>query len=273
MLAADSYFEIGTSHLVCQDYALAGIYKDMAYGIVSDGCSSAKYSEIGAQILCHVTRYYLTLYYDLFREGNKLTLLSLLGNSVLKRADEIRNLYPITRDALQASLFVSVMIGERSWVFGWGDGVLIMKRDGSYDVYELEYPDTNAPFYLVTDRQAYIDKFGPDRMVRYRSYRLGSEEESTLSHEFYAPLFDFSEGIESITICTDGVTQYLDEFKKPMPAKNIIPHIIDYPSTTGVFVQRTMNFLKRDFARKGWSHADDIGMATIIRSPDEEVLQ
>jgi len=54
---ADSYFEIGSTHLVCQDYALSGLYKDMCYGIVSDGCSSAENSEIGAQILCHGARY------------------------------------------------------------------------------------------------------------------------------------------------------------------------------------------------------------------------
>ena len=104
---SDSYFEIGNTHQICQDYALSGNYKDMYYSVVSDGCSSAEHSEIGAQILCHVARYNLQLHYDLFVEGVKqTTMMSLLGNSILRRADELRKLYPISRDALQP--FISV---------------------------------------------------------------------------------------------------------------------------------------------------------------------
>ena len=57
-MISDSYFEIGNTHMVCQDYALNGSSPDnrLHYSIVSDGCSSSKHSEIGAQILCHVAQ-------------------------------------------------------------------------------------------------------------------------------------------------------------------------------------------------------------------------
>ena len=60
------------------------------------------------------------------------------------------------------------------------------------------------------------------------------------------------------------VQEYLDQNKKPITDLTMVPLVIDYPSTEGVFVERTMNFLKKDLTRKGWTHADDVGIATIV---------
>ena len=67
-----------------------------------------------------------------------------------------------------------------------------------------------------------------------------------------------------ITIATDGLTQYMDEKKNPIDVIKMVPLILDYPNFNGVFVERTMNFLKKDLIRKSWSHSDDIGLATIV---------
>ena len=263
---SDSYFEIGNAHQVCQDYALAGNYKDMYYGIVSDGCSSAEHSEIGAQILCHVAQYNLQLHYDLFVENIKYaTLMSLLGNSILRRADELRKLYPISSDALQATLLMAVVIKGRFWLFGWGDGYFILKEADQQLIIKIDYPKTNAPFYLCTDRLAYLNKHGAEAVVRTISIRDGKEGPA-LDSPFDVPYFESAAlGQENtISIMTDGLGQYLDREKKPITDLTLVPLIIDYPSTEGVFVERTMNFLKKDLIRKGWTHTDDIGIATIV---------
>jgi serine/threonine protein phosphatase PrpC len=275
----DSYFEIGSTHLICQDYALSGFYKDMCYGIVSDGCSSAEHSEIGAQVLCHATRYFLALYYDLFF-NNSMTpgaLAELLGNSIRTRADEIRKLYPINRDSLQATLLIALMINNQAFIFAWGDGVVIKSISSSFsiDVDEIDYPLTNAPVYLTTDMDAYNKKFNGQLEKRSKKYHLVFPPEKSQIISFqtdvfrpyqspYIDTFPILSG-DYIVIATDGLAQYLDH-NAPMKTELIIPRILDYPNRNGQFLKRTMNFMKREMIQKGQTHADDIGVVTLINS-------
>lgn len=269
---ADSYFEIGSSHLVCQDYALSGNYKDMWYGIVSDGCSSAEYSEIGAQILCHTTKNILMVYYDLFANSTVTVtpefIAHLLAASLRAKADEVRKIYPISRDSLQATLLIAVVVKGFLFTFAWGDGVIIRGWDKEIVVFEIDYPDTNAPVYLMTDIEAYKRKFEDKLNKRVASYyhRDIITHKSIGSPPFDTPEVDCRkvEPGDFILLCTDGFTQYQDQNKKPIDIHDILPTVLDYPNYNGQFVKRTMNFMKRDLIRKNWSHADDIGIATIV---------
>ena len=270
---SDSYFEIGSTHLVCQDYALSGNFKDIYYGIVSDGCSSAEHSEIGAQILCHVARYNIQLYCDLFFSVEDRVMQTLLGNSILKRADELRKCYPIVPNALEATLLIMIAKRDQACVFGWGDGYVLLHVDNQTLSYQkISYPETNAPFYLSATREEYLNKFGSGMIVKYTigtllhgecdgdipSFRL-----ETFDTPFYQKYLQLSSG-DSLTIMTDGLGQYQNDLKKPVPDIDIMPLIVDYPNVQGAFAQRTMNFLKRDLLKKNWSHLDDIGLATIV---------
>src|SRR6185295_20387035 len=48
---ADSTFMIGTTHSVCQDYALANNASNASNVIVTDGCSTSPDTDIGARLL------------------------------------------------------------------------------------------------------------------------------------------------------------------------------------------------------------------------------
>jgi serine/threonine protein phosphatase PrpC len=266
----DSYFEIGSSHMVCQDYALSGNYKDMWYGIVSDGCSSAEFSEIGAQVLCHVTKNILMVYYDLFLNGSVTPefIAQLLATSIRVKADEVRKIYPISRDSLQATLLIAVVINGFMFTFVWGDGVIILGWDKNITVTEIDYPDTNAPVYLMTDIESYKRKF-EDKLTKrvcIYNHREYATNKNIVSRPFEEPIVDCRKTGpgDFILLCTDGLTQYQDQNKKPIDIHEILPLILDYPNFNGQFVKRTMNFLKRDLARKNWSHADDVGIVTLI---------
>jgi serine/threonine protein phosphatase PrpC len=260
---SNSYFEIGSSHIICQDYALSGNFKDMHYGIVSDGCSSAEHSEIGAQILCHVAQYNLRLHYDLFLENvTQTTLRSLLGNNILQRANELRKIYPIGRDALQATLLIALVIQDKMWLFGWGDGYFILNSKNSLITCKIDYPQNNAPFYLCTDRDAYVNKFGEASIVRVTEIHENTQHCVELPFDTSFFLSSVVSSGDMVTIATDGLGQYLDHDRNPV--LNMVPFILDYPSTNGAFVERTMNFLKRDLVKKGWMHTDDISVATVV---------
>ena len=55
----DCYYEIGHSHIFCEDYALAGIVNNIGYAIVSDGCSSSDNVDVGARVLAHIAKVFL----------------------------------------------------------------------------------------------------------------------------------------------------------------------------------------------------------------------
>lgn len=273
----DSYFEIGNSHVVCQDYALHGIIGDMQYGIIADGCSNAEHSEIGAQILCHVARYYMALYYHtgLFRECTIDTLSLILGNSILKRADDLRKLYPITPTALQATLLIIVAIQKEIFLFVWGDGVIIERYKTSENlITKIDY-SANAPFYLVTDKKKYKEFLLKDKNTEpqkiIETFRI--QNSLQISHSvteespFYLPytfkILDYN-SIISITVSTDGILSYQDKNKNPIDLSEIIPDFIQFKSINGEFIKRRMSFFKKTMQKKEWFHYDDIATTTII---------
>jgi len=269
----DSYYGIGGGHLVCQDYALHGSLNEMEYVIVSDGCSSADYSEIGSQVLCHAARYHLTLCYQtgLFKECSMDTLCSFLGNSILKRIDEVRKIYPITRDALEASLLIAVKIKSEFYIFAWGDGVIIenfQKEDGFQYQHILDIDHQNKPFYLVNDRDRFYQKFGIDFFEHhYFIYESDTDTACTESVPFdkpYTKHFTTYKDLVSLTICSDGITSFKDIKKEPIPLSIMVPQFVSFKTVVEGYVKKRIFFMKRDAVKNGWTHYDDISSGTII---------
>jgi hypothetical protein len=143
----DAYYEIGSSHRVCEDYALAGQYEDMAYAIVSDGCSSSENSDVGARLLSHIAKGALiclkgrglldnALFPDTFRE-------LVVGKSI-----EIKKSLGLSTDAFDATLLVSIVYNNKVTYLGWGDGYFILVIDNnSIIAYDIKY-SSGAPYYI-----------------------------------------------------------------------------------------------------------------------------
>ena len=270
---SDSYFEIGSTHLVCQDYALHGQIEDMVYAIVSDGCSEAEHSEIGAQILCHVAQYYVSLFYHTgaLAECSMETISSLLGNCILTRADEIRKLYPIDRGALQATLLIAFAFEKpekRAMFFIWGDGFILENRPGHTLIHDLSF-SSGAPYYLVTDPSVYKEKIeNPEKI--YTKHWIDKKNKETSTLEAKLDLFrgfskDFKTNFpDSITLCSDGLKSYQDKDLKSIDLVTMAPAFVDYKSSNGVFVERNMNFMKIANRKLQRTHYDDVSIAAIL---------
>lgn len=286
----DSCFEIGSSHLVCQDYALHGKYEGMYYVIVSDGCSSAEYSEIGAQILCHVAKYYLIFYHQtgLFKECSIDTITSLLGNSILKRADEIRKIYPIGHESLAATLLIAIAIDNFTHVFMWGDGIIIRKYEYGeieyYNISEINYSG-NAPFYLIDDKEQYEKELNirgidnPKVFYTFHDFKNVYEKKEYEYNSFDKPFviseddFNEKEKLISVTIATDGMSTFKNVNKDPIQLVDsnnsklgVFSEFSNFKSYDGEFVKRRMKFFKHLVQKKlKWSHYDDLSHGTIYR--------
>jgi len=193
---ADAYFEIGASHTVCEDYALAGTVDDLSYAIVSDGCSSSKDTDLGARLLAHIAKDVLlylkqrkVLYNGAFIHGQFVNLFEEL---VIKKAQEVRTALQLKVDVFDATLLVAASIGPYQRIaYVRGDGyVIAKKKNGVSQVFTLNY-ESNAPYYLSYEmsfdkKTAYEQQYG-DVPIYYEEYVIGSEGSITLMEKEDCP--------------------------------------------------------------------------------------
>lgn len=158
----NAYYEIGSSHRNCEDYALSGIYNDMAYTIVSDGCSSSEHSDVGARLLSHITKGVLIHLKD---RGviNTPEYSSIFRELVLRKSIEVKNSLGLPTDAFDATLLISTVLDDNIVNIAWGDGYVIYKtKDGKLITYGINF-STGAPYYLSYEmspskKQAYMEE-------------------------------------------------------------------------------------------------------------------
>lgn len=267
---SDSYFEIGT-HSICQDYVLHHNSPDICYVILSDGCSSVEHSEIGAQILCHVAKYFIDLYHrtNIFDQCATVTIHNLLGNSIRNRADEIRKLYQINSSSLEATLMIAVATQGKLYEFVFGDGIIIKKfKNEQIKIKSIDF-SANAPFYLINDKIDYLNFLKNEKKINnpIRSF-TDIEKDSTEAYSFDAPYYNYTSIEETelnlVMLCSDGILSYRNLEKNPVNLLDICSKIIKFPNTAGEFVKRTMIYFKKENEKKHWTHYDDVGCGAII---------
>lgn len=286
----DSYFEIGHSHKVCEDYALSGTIENIGYAIVSDGCSSSKESDVGARLLAHISRdaiVYLhkrKLLYDMsFLFSDFRTTFEEL---IIKKCLEVKDTLRFSCDIFDATLLIALGIGtDYKILFAWGDGYFILKKPiGAIEVIHLEY-QSGAPYYLSYElsqdkRAAYEQQYGDSSLDRNIdgieldgsiSYIEHSDTRSIMEGSYFRVLkenFDYSQ----VIVSSDGIGTYEDDPNVQPPtgikhtkysALSVIPQIIAYKNPVGEFVTRRMNRLRKEYAETHIIHQDDVSCAAI----------
>lgn len=281
----DAYYEIGSSHQVCEDYALSGIYEGMAYTVVSDGCSSSKNSDVGARLLAHIAKGVLCYlknrnligghdFYPLFQEFT------------IKKCLEVKHSLGLPLSVFDATLLVSISLDGNLICYGWGDGYFIfVDKDDRKVIMEPKY-ESGAPYYLSYEmnderRRAYTEQYG-DSTVTVNTYEITPEgQSSVLKKEVYSSTYNrpigveyFGSGFKSVTAASDGIDTYEDNPKceppegssghKKYSAIDMIPSIVGYKGIAGEFVVRRMQRIKNDMTKINRVHFDDISCATII---------
>ena len=297
-MKADAYFEIGATHLICQDYAVAFANDDYAYAIVSDGCTSSPNTDIGARLISVIAKdainyLYQRGHYDIATSAEHVVTLKEL---IIKKCLEVKGSLNLPVDAFDATLLIAVIYKTYPpLIFGWGDGNFIIKyKDGMVRTLSLSY-DGNMPYYLSYQMsyekdQAYKQQQVGKMHVAQGVYnfpmgdpRIGSfrwkNETQECKYDFNFIHFlnetrnraDLAE-ISSIVVSSDGLQSFQfdprsDEFKqndKVFPLSEIYPKIIDYKNPVGEFAVRRMKSLEKENRLKHIIHYDDVSCAAIV---------
>lgn len=257
---ADSFFTIGSTHKVCQDYTRHGYEKSRWFAAVSDGCSSSPDTDFGSRLM-------VVSAIDYYLSRDRLD-----GELIAIRGHDCVSMFNLCPDSIDATLLFAYFDGDNIKVKAWGDGVVIEKRKSGEIFYHEISCSNGAPSYLSyllskSRYERFLQEFGGRRTVK--TYLLGNENPLSVSGSDIKDSFglDFSfvtADTEMVMLCTDGVQSFLDSEFKPIPLSEIVRNMTDIRSFTGEFVKRnTKFFLTRDCKNKGWTHGDDLGVAAI----------
>jgi len=279
---ADCAFYIGTTHDVCQDYALSSDNS----AVIADGCSGSVLSDFGSRVLS-VTAMNKMSEIETLHDLDEHELILLSRPSI-----KMLNLPP---ECLDATLLCTAKIREAAEAVCYGDGVIAVKmNNGDTLVVSIEYIDS-YPFYVnylfdSTGRyknwekkhnkcqvvfsvikangevEIINEKCNANTRLKYNGIEIGLIR--VLDHKTFVDIIDLE--VESIIVMSDGVQSFYRTIisgtsihNEKITYHNVLKELLSFKNYTGKFVQRRMNKFIKTCSKNNWNHADDISIAAI----------
>lgn len=253
-LNVDSYFSIGKTHKICEDYAATYQGEQGTILALSDGCSSSPNTDIGSRLL---TRKAISL----FKQGNLSEDLIIWGAQ--KAADDLG--IPDCTDA--TLLLANINNNGELTINVWGDGAVFFEfKDGSYQLMTFNFTNNMPAYlsYLVNEKRLalYMRDYG-DRIVDTYNSKYGASTSSTSVIKSYGWQSKSNLGeLKKILLISDGIQSFKNkETHEPIPAITIAEQLAAIKNPIGFFMVRRM---RKFLAECGWIHDDDLSVAALV---------
>jgi hypothetical protein len=259
----DCTYRIGSDHSVCEDYAMSSTFGNLAYAIVSDGCSSSPDVDIGSRVLAMSAKKILL---QLFAEGNMHEPPNLFGACSIIAANRIFEIFPyLHSQALDATLNAAWVSDNKLTAVMYGDGIFIHKKKDDYTASFVQL-SSGAPDYL----SYMLDK---SRMRDYEGLTINNKVVQTKTQDtiFYTEGIPFTPVVvqcpvekgDIIAVISDGMNSFRNDDDSSIAWYDLINEFTGFKSMEGEFVQRRLNAFKRKCLKEGIHHYDDISIAAI----------
>ena len=266
MVHTDCAFCIGSSHSICEDYAIAG--NDSVF--VSDGCSSVNHSDVGARILARVANVNVPKLSDYSINEDDYF------NKVIYDSWSISESLGMHRDSLFATLLALRLQQSKLFFHALGDGVLaLVKANGDADIISIDFP-SNAPKYLAyrltkndTIRFSSIDEGRKISQYKIRDNKCNAEptiyERGSEYKDLYTGVFDRRD-YKWAAIVSDGIFSFVrKEQRSEVPLTEVFADLFrKINNFKGSFIQRRLSRFMSEYAKEDKINYDDISMAGII---------
>lgn len=271
---ANHHFEIGNTHSVCQDYAMSGVVKNGGYAIVCDGCSGSPDVDFGARALALSAKRTLLLI-----NGGEMNY-DLFGKVTIRNLEHIGDNIPLDPRALDSTLLATWVKGNELKAYLYGDGVFVHKSATTLRMVHVSFEPDSADnktkpaylsYYLDKVRLKEYEDIQVSKRVFDVSIYIGGQTPSldAIEAEEFVKPFDpvviktLAEPGDIVAVMSDGVNSFRQGDGSEMGWNDVVNEFVGFKTTTGVFVQRRLGFLMRQWAKEQISHYDDIGMAAI----------
>jgi len=282
MITLDSAFAIGSTHNVCEDYAIAGL-SPIPHLIVSDGCSSSPQTDVGARILAHAAADTLYAFYNTPEMGAVVGY-EALGYEIIDRAKSHARMQHLHPYCLDATLLLCFVIKNTAIFYMYGDGNFItIDGQGTIQYTEVEF-DGSRPYYL-----SYWTNQGRSKeyMETIVTEENGLENKQTICvNNTGLPLFTrqrFDEPSRSslkldgsgiLALTSDGVSQFKNiDSREIHPTYRTLLRMCEFKNTRGVFAKRRLQrFLKTEM-KEGNTNLDDVSLAALAYGDEQCLMQ
>lgn len=288
----DSFFQIGSTHEVCQDYAISGnINQHISYAIITDGCSQSQancgQADLGARVIAYGAKDAIT---DIYGQATEIKVTdkdhdefkkinAIIRNKVIDSIVMIGKLLKLSKLYADCTLLIVVSDGKKTNIFVYGDGGVAVRYNDESVLYRNVVFSSGAPYYLSyandTERNvAYKIQFGGSP-VCINSHAFNPElkwhkhdKRECIANEGLHDMASFSiEDARTVSVFSDGIGSFdrnseADGIKHLLDL-DVLMEYISYKNKTGEFVKRRMKRMMQTFVAEGVSHYDDISVATI----------
>jgi hypothetical protein len=284
----DHYFHIGSAHYTggkpCQDYALSGANTSIACGIVSDGCSTGRHTDVGSRVLTLST-------FQAIREhaeasGGFVNATNIIASKQERLIGTTRLMLGLEKVDMLATCLYSYFNQYGGLVHIQGDGVIAVKmRDGNLHMYRYDWVD-NTPFYpSYRDGgiESFVEAHGGDMNIPRLFLQTAVRDPDGKYHDGEMKTFTLREGISGIilrfspeelaridcvAVFSDGVTQ-VDN----VDWKDAVYEFLAFKQVMGDFATRRMRRGIKEMQTRGKGPIDDISYAVVRIEPDTETKE
>ena len=258
----DTFIEIGSQHKVCEDYIISG-RDPVPYIILSDGCSTANNTEMGARILCHLAKQFLLYNRDDLHHMDYWKL----GMWVIHNAEQTARQLGLSRSCLTATLIVAYHLDNNLRIMIYGDGSFVtVGQMGSIEITSVEF-ESNAPYYLVYAidqfRSDLYNEKSPDKFVN-KIYGDASSYKEQFAYD-HPLVYNINTTLNPLVlVMSDGVDSFLHH-TEPQPAEQIMPLFTNFKNIKGEFLKRRLNKQMKSFEKSGIHHYDDFSIGAFLK--------
>jgi hypothetical protein len=265
---ADSYFTIGKTHDICEDFTLTS-GSNTPYAILSDGCSGSLKTDFGSRLLVLANEHWLQFKNKTLNEINDIT-----ANSI-RRAQNMARAISLPEECLDATLLFAHIDGPHINVCVAGDGVVAArKRSGEIEIHCIEYP-SGAPAYLnyISNHERAKAYFAQDQGCKKTSFindvkNIQITNSGLAVHNFqflinhYNLIMIMSDGAMSFqkTISNDLNTSKCFE---NISVLEIVTQLMKIKNPIGKFITRRCKRFLKECNTMGWHHNDDFSVAAL----------
>ena len=277
----DNLIKIGSSHILCEDYSLTGLIPsfrecdDVPYIIVSDGCSSSEFTDIGSRILCLSAN--KVLHSMLFNLPDITP--EIFGEKVISTSEPIARSMGLGLECLDATLIVAFVVNGKLRCFAYGDGCIILGTKGTNSTrfFNISY-ETNAPFYLTYSasskkKEGYFEKFGDGKkkteyqclFPTFNQHNDKIDQKEIITNPVTEPFVYYGEFFKDdyILVMTDGIEQFMTPNGVKKTVVDVVEELTSFKSYAGEFVKRRTGRVLKDLKIQGFENVDDFSIAGI----------
>ena len=268
---SDCAFQIGKTHRICQDYAVAGETSGHAFVLLADGCSSSPDTDIGARLLVKSAERLLRGSLGLPEDWGAYS------EAAVRLAADCAGSLGLPLTCLDATLLTVTAADGAFTACCQGDGVVVLgRKEGGLEIHAISYA-ASYPFYPSYRLDAarcgqWARQSGNEKRVC--SWRLGPEgvveEDTRLSVSEWELFTGTAEEYRFVVVLSDGAqsfteTQETDTSRtpRPVPLLDVLVSLLAFKGSRGEFVQRRVTAFFKDCAARRRQHHDDFSLGVI----------